>query len=62
MAERPKVFFSRPADKSLKAFGEWLNEMTVALGGSTTDDLTPEELKADWLECWGDQLTEEERG
>lgn len=51
--QQPRRFYSRPADESLAAYKEWINGMTVALGGTMEDDITEEEWERSWCEFWG---------
>jgi hypothetical protein len=45
------VFFARPADRSLKAFKEWIRGMAKSLG-CDDDDMTEEECVQAWREFW----------
>ena len=45
------IFFSRPADKSLTAYKDWINSMTEALGASD-DGLSEEGWEKEWQKFW----------
>lgn len=47
-----KVGYSRPADKSLKTFKEWLTNFNEGVTGKPMK-VTEEEWIKDWKEFWG---------
>lgn len=57
------IFFSRPADRSLVAYKDWINSMTKALG-APDDALSEEDWEKEWQKFWAsaapDTITEEE--
>lgn len=55
----PELSITRPIDRSLEAYKDWIRAVTEALaGGPIEDDTTPEEWEADWREFWGEGVTE----
>ncbi len=48
--EKQRIFFSRPADRSLEAYKFWIRSVTAQLGGM--DDMTDAEWEAGWREFW----------
>ena len=51
MSTRRPIFFSRPADRTLEAFKEWIAGMAKALGDNT-DDASGEPTEDEWREGW----------
>jgi hypothetical protein len=50
MDER-KIFFSRPADRSLAAYKQWIKSMAEAIG--VPDEELSEEMRVKaWLQFW----------
>ncbi len=55
MSNENPLTLTRPADKSLQAYKDWINETVIALGGDTqSDDSTEEEWVADWQDFWSE--------
>jgi hypothetical protein len=54
MQEKPELVLSRPADKSLAAFKEWVNESVKALNGDTSQDLTETKWEEAWKQFWAE--------
>jgi hypothetical protein len=53
MTDKPQLHLSKPADRSLQAFKDWMNAMGDKLmPGSPPDDATEEEWIADHKEFW----------
>ena len=48
---KKRLFYSRPIDKSLQAFKEWIWSATEAVGGN--DTMTEDEWRAAHAEFWG---------
>lgn len=54
MSSKNVVTISRPKDRSLKSFKEWINSLAAELIGDTgEDDRTEEEWIDFWKEFWG---------
>ena len=50
---KPVLILSRPKNRTLKAFKEWISQMVVALGGdAVSDDMSAEEWRRDWKSFW----------
>ncbi len=49
-ASRRPLFFSRPADRSLAAFKDWINGMAAALGAN--DEISEAEWQREWQAFW----------
>jgi len=47
-----KVFLSRPRDKTLAAYKEWILELTKRFTGSDNDDMTEAQWEAEWKAFW----------
>ena len=45
-------FSSRPRDKSLQAFKDWIGDVYQALNPGATDTLTEEQWVEKWKEFW----------
>lgn len=54
MTEKPKLVFSRPADKSLEAYKEWIQGTAKALGlkNGKENSLSGDEWVIAWKEFW----------
>lgn len=62
MSTRRPIFFSRPADRSLQAYKDWIQDMARALESSAgvkmtearaEDHVTEEQWEASWKKFWG---------
>ncbi len=54
MAENKlKLVLTRPANKSLEAFKEWVMGTVKALGGSNEKQPSENEWESAWKEFWG---------
>lgn len=51
-----KFLASRPADKSLPAFKQWILDTTKSLGGSDKNDLKEKEWRKAWKEFWSEDV------
>jgi len=49
-SREPHRFYSRPADRTLEAYKQWIRGLTRALGGR--DDLTDADLEKGWRRFW----------
>jgi hypothetical protein len=47
-----KVLLSRPKDKSLEAYKQWIKEITFHLTGKNDDSMTEEKWIESWKEFW----------
>jgi hypothetical protein len=58
MSANPKLqlVLSRPADPSLQAYKDWINETTKALGGNMEEDIPEEEWVRGWKKFCGSRL------
>lgn len=48
----PKKTFSRPKDKSLQAYKDWISRLTHLLNPDAEDTMTEEEWGAAWKKFW----------
>ncbi len=54
MAEKKlKLVLTRPANKGLAAFKEWVMGTVKALGGSNEEQPTEKKWESAWKEFWG---------
>lgn len=49
---KPRLVLSRPVDRSLAAYKDWITSTVAELIGNTDDDMTEAEWKAAWQEFW----------
>jgi len=50
--KKPQLFLSRPRDRSLEAYKEWINGMVKALADKANDDMSEKEWARDWKAFW----------
>jgi hypothetical protein len=48
----PRRFYSRPADRSLQAYKDWILGMTLALNPDAKDEITEDEWHRAWQKFW----------
>lgn len=48
----PRRFYSRPVDRSLQAYKDFIRGMTLALNPDAKDELTEDEWRKAWQEFW----------
>lgn len=53
----PEKHYSRPTDKSLQAFKDWMENMVKRLNPNAQEDtLTEEEWIQNWKKFWGEEV------
>lgn len=54
MSEKKGVMLSRPKDKTLEAFKEWVREIVKHITGRDKQTMTEAEWEAAWKKFWGE--------
>ena len=59
----PEKFYSRPRDKSLQAYKDWIQDMTRRLNPNAEDTMTDEEWIDGWKKFWAkvDSVSESQK-